>query len=307
MTRPALNPPASPYLLLTLTALIWAGHTIVVRAVVGEIPPLGFAFWRWAVAALVLLPFGLPALWRHRAVVRRHIRLITLLSACQATGFSAFVYVGLQYTDAVNGSLLQGSLPINVVVIAWLITGATITARQSVGVATGFAGLAMIVLRGDLATAVELRLNIGDLMMWAGVACSAAFSVLLRRAPRELDATALTTVNGIIGSALLLPLYAWEWADGRPMPFDATALAAIAYVSVFSSVIAQVFWVMGVSRVGPATASYFIYLTPVFGTIMAIAILGESFGWFHAAGIALIFGGIWLATGSGTRSSRREG
>jgi drug/metabolite transporter (DMT)-like permease len=61
-------------------------------------------------------------------------------------------------------------------------------------------------------------------------------------------------------------------------------------------VLAQIFWAFSVSRVGPGRAGYFIYLSPVFGVILAVSLLGEQFRWFHAVGIALIFTGIWLAT-----------
>ena len=95
---------------------------------------------------------------------------------------------------------------------------------------------------------------------------------------------------------LTLPLHLWEIAQGDGMPLTITVFWASAFVALFPSVLAQIFWADAIRQVGATTAGYFIYLTPVFGAVMAILLLGEAFAWFHLAGIALIFAGIWLAT-----------
>jgi drug/metabolite transporter (DMT)-like permease len=287
---------ASPYLLLTLTALFWAGHTVVYRAAVNEIPPLGLAFWRWAVTVLLAAPFVAGRSWRARGSLRRHWRLITILSVLNVVGFSGLVYIALERTSAVNAGLLQGSLPICIVLVAAIATEARTTARQGAGVAIGFAGMALIVLRGDPAALVRLEFNTGDLIMLAAVLLYALYSILLRRLPKAIDATMTIFATGVVGTLLLAPLYFWESASGRTMPLDATAVAVIAYTALFASLAAQIFWVAAVAKVGPTTAGYFIYLTPVFVAVMATTLLGEAFRWYHGVGIALIFGGIWLAT-----------
>jgi len=48
--------------------------------------------------------------------------------------------------------------------------------------------------------------------------------------------------------------------------------------------------------VGANAAGFTLHLLPAFGTVLAIVLLGESFGAFHAAGIATILAGVILAT-----------
>ncbi len=296
MERRWLGPLASPYMLLTLTALFWAGHTIVYRAVVGEIPPLGLAFWRWAITVILAAPFVAGRTWEARETLKREWRLIVVLASLNVVGFSGLVYIALEHTSAVNAGLLQGALPICIVLVAWLVTRARSTGRQTAGVAIGFAGMAVIVLRGEPAALARMEFNAGDLVMLAAVLLYALYSILLRRLPAAIDATMTIFATGVVGTIMLAPLYAWETANGRPMPFDATSAAVVAYTALFASLAAQIFWVAAVARVGAATAGYFIYLTPVFVAVMATTLLGEIFRWYHAVGIALIFGGIWLAT-----------
>ena len=87
-----------PYLLLSLTSLFWAGNTVLGRFIVGHIPPVTFAFIRWAGAFLILLPFAALPLLRDWPTIRKHAVLMTVIAL---TGFSAYntmAYYGLQYT-----------------------------------------------------------------------------------------------------------------------------------------------------------------------------------------------------------------
>jgi drug/metabolite transporter (DMT)-like permease len=287
---------AEAYALLMLVALFWAGNTVVGRAVYQDLPPLGFAFWRCFAAFLVLAPFGLPRLWRARAVVRAHLGILVALGFLGMAAFSALVFVGLRYTEAVNGALIQGTLTVNILLVSLVLLGTPVAARQAAGVVVAMAGLAAIVARGEIATLLGLRLNIGDLLMWLGVVAHALYSVLLAQRPKELDLIGFMTAAFMFGSLILAPFHVWESLDGRPMPVNVTAALAVGFVALFPSVVAQLFWAEAVGRVGATAAGYFIYLTPVFGAAMAIAFLSETPAWFHAAGIALIFAGIYLAT-----------
>ena len=295
----------SAYMLLTLTALMWSGSVIVGRAVAGEVPPLALNFWRWAVALIVIAPIGLPAVWAQRAVVLRHWRILTVLALFNMTAFGSLMFLALQDTEAVNGSLLLGSMPINIVIVSLVFLGVAITARQALGVALGFAGLVMIIARGDPAAITGLAFNVGDLVFWLGIFLYALYSVYLPRAPKELELAPFMTVLFAVGTLTCLPLYLWETlVRGWPVPLTFATVWSIGYLGLFPSLTAQILWVVAVRKVGANTAGYFIYLSPVFGVILAIGLLGEAFRWFHAAGIALIFAGIYLATIS--RSTARS-
>ena len=152
---------ASAYFLLTLTAMFWAGSVIAGRALAGEVPPFSLNFWRWFIAFALAAPFGLRGAWDNRAIVGRHWRLLTMLAVFNMTAFGSLLFLALERTEAINGSLLIGSKPINIVLVSLIVLRVRITPRQSIGVALGFAGIATIVCRGDLAVLVGLDLGIG--------------------------------------------------------------------------------------------------------------------------------------------------
>ena len=183
------------------------------------------------------------------------------------------------------------------VVLTWTwkeLYGDRFGGRESIGVVLGFAGVAFIVTRGDLDVLLALTVNIGDVLLLLATMSYSVYAVFLRRAPPGLSSSAL--MAGMFGFAALymLPLWLIElYVFDRPVTVNATAVWSIGFMTIGPSVLAQIFWAYSVSRVGPGRAGYFIYLAPVFGVTLAVSLLGR---WFHAAGIALIFTGIWLAT-----------
>jgi drug/metabolite transporter (DMT)-like permease len=286
----------SPYVLMLLPILFWAGNAIIGRASVGEIPPFALSFWRWVVALVILLPFGLPRVMAQRARIRRRLGLLVVLAVTSVAAYNTLLYLALQTTSAINAILLAAAMPIMIVVLSWLWLGEAIGWKRGVGVLVSLAGVLAVVARGDMAVLAALQLQTGDAWMLMAVLSWAVYSVLLRRHPAGLDPVALLTVLVALGVPCILPFYLWELSQGQVWQPTAETLAIIAYVGIFPSVLAYYFWNEGVAALGANTAGQYTYLMPVFTAILAVIFLDESFRWFHAAGLGLIFFGIWLAT-----------
>lgn len=283
-----------PYLLLTLTALFWSGNFIVARAVHLDVPPMGLVFWRWFGALIVVLPFA----WRHIQadwpVIRRHWRIIFTLAALGVASFNTLVYLGLQTTTALNAVLLQSAIPILIFGFAYVIFRDTVRPLQALGIVLSLTGVSTIVARGEIATIHGLAFNRGDLLVFAAVVLWAIYSVLLRKRP-VMHPLSFLTLTIAISVVLLAPLYGWEHLSGRVMHLDHTTVLAVGYVAIFPSVLAYMFYNRGVDLIGANRAGTFIHLMPLFGSIMAILFLGETFRVYHAVGIVLILSGLMLA------------
>jgi drug/metabolite transporter (DMT)-like permease len=291
------RPLALGYGFLVVSLLLWSGNSVVARyAMVSEVPPIGFAWWRWVVALAIFLPFTAAGLWRDRALIRRHWRFLAAFGVVSIACYNTFFYLGLEHTTAVQGSLIQSVLPVLVLLMGLVLFGEPITLRQWVGVALSLGGAALIVARGSLAALGALTLNVGDLWCLAAVLVWAGQIVLMRWKPRELPIVRFMAVTTAIGVVCLAPAYAWEHASGRTMPVDWTTAALVLYVAIFASVIASTIYNEGVFRVGAATSGYFGNLFPVFSAGLAILLLGEEIAWYHWIGAGLVLGGIYLAT-----------
>ncbi|WP_119422152.1 DMT family transporter [Desertibaculum subflavum] len=287
-----------PYLLLVLTTLFWSGNFVLGRAVHDAVPPVALAFWRWAGGFLIVLPFAWPHLARDIAVVRRHLPLVLLLSALGVASFNTLVYLGLGRTTAINGLLIQSFMPLAIIAASLMLFGERINRWQAIGLALSLAGIVAIVARGELATLAALDVNAGDLLIVLAILAYALYTALLRRRPTMHPLSFLAVTFGL-GALMLVPLYGWEHVAVRQLAGNPTTFAAIAYVALFPSVLAYLCYNRGVELIGANRAGQFVHLMPVFGSLMAVAFLGESFRLFHAIGIALIFAGILVAARRG--------
>lgn len=294
--------PAVAYGLLAVAALCWAGNFILGRAVHAEIPPVGLAFWRWAVACAVLAPFTAGVAWRYRAVLVRHWRLVGVLAVLGVAVFHVCIYRALHTTTAINVALIQATVPLLIPIVGFALDREPVGSRQGAGIVLSLAGAATIVLRGDLAALAAFDFAPGDLWALAAAAAWSVYTALLRRAPRDLPPLALILAIAALGSAVLAPLYLWERAVLGGFAVTVDTVLAIAYVALFASVVAYICWNRGVGAVGPTKAGLFVHLMPVFTAALALAFLGERLHGFHLAGVALIAAGIVLTTTARGRS-----
>ncbi len=284
------------WLLMMLPPLFWASNAVLGRAVAGEVPPVGLAFWRWTLGALLVLPFAWPHLRRDAGRLVREWRTVLLLTALGIGVFNTFLYIGLNSTTALNAVMMQSSMPVLIVLMSWALFRERVTALQAVGIAVSLAGATTLIARGDLALLLGLELNAGDLWITVAVLSYAAYTALLRRRP-AVHGLSFIMATFAVGAALLLPFYLWETVvGGRPMPLTATAAGAAVYVALFPSILAYMCFNRSVALAGANTVGLSIHLVPVFGSLLAILFLGEQLHLYHAVGIALIAAGIALAT-----------
>jgi drug/metabolite transporter (DMT)-like permease len=250
---------------------------------------------RWVGVFFVLLPFAWPHLRADWPALRRRLPLLVVLSA---TGFAlnnALSYWALQYTQALNALMIQSSGPLFVALWSLLLFGVRLTVAQFAGIALSLAGVFTILLHGDLAALANIEFNRGDLMFASAVLAFGLYSALMPRRPVTHPLSLIMFTTGC-GSLLLLPFSIWELSSGTTLQFDALTLATLVYVVIFPSTLAYLFFNRGIALIGPNRAAPFLHLVPVFGSVMAIALLGERPRLFHLVGYLLVLSGVVIAS-----------
>jgi drug/metabolite transporter (DMT)-like permease len=283
-----------PYLLLSLTSLFWAGNTILGRFIVGHVPPITLAFVRWSGACLILLPFAAAHLKRDWPTIRAHAAQLVLIAFVGFSVYNTMAYYGLQYTTAINGLLLQSMAPLFVAVWTFVLFGDRLTLRQACGIAVSLTGVVVIVCHGSLAVLLGIDFNRGDISFVLALVIYGFYAAYLRRRP-SIHPFSFLAVGMGLGALFLLPGVAWEVGAGRTIVLDTESFVSFAFICIFPSLLGYLFLNRGIELIGANRAAPFIHLVPVFGSIMAIALLHESFEIYHAVGYALVFAGITVA------------
>jgi drug/metabolite transporter (DMT)-like permease len=291
-----------PYLLLSLTSLFWASNIVVGRYVAGHVPPMTISCVRWFGAFLTLLPFAWSHLRRDWPALMARLPLMLGLSA---TGFAinnALSYWALQYTQALNALLMQSSGPLFIALWSLLLFGVRLTWAQLAGIAISLAGVLTIILRGDFSALAGIQFNKGDVMLAGSLLSFGLYSALMTLRPVTHPLSLITFTTGG-GALLLLPFSIWEFQNGFKLQFDTPTVATIAYVVSLPSTLAYLFFNRGIVLIGPNRAAPFFHLMPVFGSAMAILLLGEQPRLFHLVGYVMVLAGVLIASRQGSAAS----
>jgi drug/metabolite transporter (DMT)-like permease len=295
-------PPPKPglaYALLTLAALFWTGNWVVGRLLADLVPPSALTFWRWAIAVALLLPFVGPRLWAARGLLVREWRPIVVLGLLGGGLHNVLQYWGLDYTLATNGAILNATTPVLIIVLGTLVFGDPFSRRAAAGALIALLGTLALITRLDFAMLASVGPNRGDLLIFISMVMLSGYTVGLRRRPAGLDALSFLACFALVA---LVPVgigYALEHAAGQRIVLNTTSIAGMLYIALFPALLAYLFWDIGVRAVGSARAGVFMYLMPVFGSLLGMAFLGERFELYHAVGMGLIFAGVAIAARRG--------
>jgi drug/metabolite transporter (DMT)-like permease len=296
----------SAWTLLVLANLLWAGNIVLGRGMVGVVPPIALAYWRWTGAFLIAIGVAWPYLRRDWRVLLGRWRLMLVLSATGIATYNTMSYIGLTSTTALNVLLLQSAGPLIIILWAFALFGDRPSVWQAAGVVLSLAGVAVIAAHGSLESLLHLSITRGDVWILAALVIYGVYAALFRVRPATHPMSFLVATMGI-GSMMILPFYLWEVAEGGRIEGGLPAWLALAYIAVFPSFVAYLFFNRGIELIGAARSGQSWHLMPVFGSILAVVFLGEQFHVYHAIGIALIAGGIVLASvKKGTAAKDRE-
>jgi len=289
-----ISPSLKAYLLLTATTLCWGANAILGKIAVGEISPMLLVTLRWLSVVILLLIFARKYLIQDWPILRHHLRYICLMGTLGFTAFNALFYVAAHSTSAINIGILQGSIPVFVLLGTFLLYQFRITTVQASGVAITLVGVITVASGGNIKLLADLSINQGDLYMLIACLFYAGYSIGLSRRP-AVSALGLFSSIAVVAFIVSLPLLAIEIGSDKFQAPTPTGWIVVALVSILPSLIAQVFFMHGVSLIGPGRAGVFVNLVPVFTSILAVVFLQEAFEVFHAVSLGLVLGGIGLS------------
>jgi drug/metabolite transporter (DMT)-like permease/uncharacterized membrane protein YfcA len=212
--------------------------------------------------------------------------------------FSAMQYVGLQYTTALNVSVLNSLAPVMIVAAGAALFRERLSGRQLAGIGLSLAGVLVIVTKADLGTLTLLAFDVGDLIIFGNMMIWAIYSVCLRFAPR-IHWLTFAFVLALVSALGTLPAMVWEHASGYRLQGNLETVLAVVYVAIFPSVVGYAAWNRGVTAIGAGRAGAFLYIIPLYSAVLASVFLGERLMAFHVAGFAAIVAGVTLAARRG--------
>lgn len=275
---------------------IWAGNFIAARALADQIPPIQFNFWRWVVALIVILPFGLKRLPKDWSYARNNFGYLSLMAILGVTLMNSFIYKAGQTTESLNMALIMPFTPAAIVILARAVYGEKISWQRGVGLTVATAGILVLICRGSWKTLAAWSFQNGDFWTLGCMLCFALYSLFMRKRSREVSNVGFNILVFALGIAYTLPLVAAELVF-EPLPaFNYAAIIGILYSGVGCSALAFWLWTAAIDNIGPVKAGIIYYTLPFFAAIMANVVLGEKVTATQGIGGFMIIFGVIAAT-----------
>ncbi len=279
-----------------LATLIWSGNFIVARGIYKQFPPVSLAFWRWLGASLILLPFAWKSFARDWPSIKKSAWYFILAALTGVAMFNTFVYIGGQYTTAINLALIGTTTsPIISIILAKIFLKEPIGWQKVTGITICVAGILFLLSKGDFRNLLSFQFTKGDSWVLAAAFAFAVYNTMVKRKPTSVAPISFVFIAFVIGTLLLLPFFIWETNHTAPINWNVNLFLILLYLALGASVICFLIWNIAIRKLGAGRAALFGNLIPVFSTLEAVLILNESFTNVHIISIALVFTGILIA------------
>lgn len=279
------------FLFPLFAVLIWSINAVVSKMSATAIDPAAISFYRWLLALLVLAPFALPGVWRHRQQVKQNGWKLLVLGLLGMVLYQSLAYYAAHSVSALFMGILNALIPLLTVLLSLLLLRLAPTVGILLGSLLSFCGLVWLVSQGNPAQLLSHGLGKGELMMFAASGSYALYGVLTKRWALPLPNWQSLWVQIFFGVLLLTP----GFLMAPDVSLNAHNIPLVLFAGIPASVIAPFLWIQGVARLGASTTSIFMNLVPIFTAIIAVLFLHEQLHAYHYIGGGITIAGVALA------------
>lgn len=267
-----------PMLIALLAPLLWGSTYAVVSLYLTDYSPYWVAVWRALPAGLLLLllyPRMPPLPWGKQF----------LLAFCNIAAFFALLFVAAFRLPGAVAGTLGATLPLVLMLLAWLQDG---TRPSLKWLLLGLMGLA----------GVLLLLNPSANLDPVGVACAMLATVLIGQSSRWMrhwpvnDLLALTAWQLLLGGLMLIPL-AWWLAGPMPLP-DPASVPGLLWLLLLNTALGYWAWLWGLKHHGPEVMGMLALTNPMMAVSLGVLMVGETLDVSQWIGIGVILLSLFL-------------
>ncbi|RMA10700.1 hypothetical protein EA161_24235 [Klebsiella pneumoniae] len=256
---------------------------------------------RWALTALLLGLLYRRQIAGSRHLLRANAPAVVVLTLCGQVSFPLTLYIGLQTTSALNAAIYMSATPSMVLLINRLFFRDPVSGRNWLGVAFSTLGVMILLFQGNPLHAASLHtFAIGDLWAMGSALSWALYCSLLRLKDRRIPANGFVAVSSLLGALILVPIVifwlmrhpAQDWAAWRE-PFY---LSGLAYLVIFPSWLAYLFWNKGIASIGATRGEIYTHIIPLSGGVLSILFLHTQLQAWHLFSALFIMLGIVICS-----------
>ena len=280
-------------LALVVTTLLWGSSFIMLKVLLGEVPPVAIAFLRFLIAAPFLLGI---ALWKGRGKKRPpgSWKSFIVLGFLGVALYNVLQNLGLNLIMTSESSLLVCTDPIFIAVLGYYFLGERLGAAKVTGILIAFLGVAVIVLRGGPGFASSWQGFLGDVLSLGGAVTWAVYSVYGKKRLASNSAYDVAAFSAVFGAIFLLQLMAV--VEGVALPVTAAGWILLILLGLLPSGVAYLLWYVAMEDISAYKAGLSLFFIPLVSMVLAALLLGDQLDLLFRVGASLVLGGVLVTT-----------
>lgn len=288
-------------LAMLVAVVFWAGAFIAGKVGVQEFSPYGLTFFRFFFATILifaLLFHREGANWRLERSVWPWAIILGIIGMF---GYHVLFFTALQYTSAVNSSMIGATNPLITTILAAIFLKEYLNWKRIGAIILALSGVLLTVTNGDLNVLFHFDLNIGDMVMLVAVACWAAYSVMSKQVMGQTTPLKLIAHVFLVCVIVMIPFMIREKVWLQLPEISLQGWASVLYMAIFPSVLGYLIQMTSIQQIGASRTAIFINLVPVVSMVLSYFLLHEPIGWFKVMTAGMIISGVYLSTRLGQK------
>ncbi|MCB0661130.1 MAG: EamA family transporter [Saprospiraceae bacterium] len=283
------------HIAVLIVSLIYGANYTIAKEVMGGnyLQPVGFIWLRVSFAVLVF--WTLHQVWSREKIEWKDLGLLALCGLFGVAVNQSFFFAGLHYTTPINASLIMTTNPILVLLIAAAIGQEKITIPKFIGIVLGMSGAILIITngRGIVFTGDQA---LGNLLVLINATSYGIYLILVKKLMVKYKALTVVKWVFLFGLIYISPIGLPQLADVDWNSFTTGVWVSIAYVLIFTTVLAYLLNAYALNTLQSTTVSIYIFLQPLFAAMVALSLGKESLTWIKLIAGLLILSGILMVT-----------
>lgn len=291
------------YIRLYLVAFFWGGTFVAGRSLMGDVHPVSAAFFRFAIASLLLLAIT----WKREKLPRLSAQQLVAITALGATGifaYNLFFFNGLSLIGAGRASLIIALNPVFITIASALIYREPLPKRRIFGICLSVTGAIIVITQGHPFSVFDGGIGRGELLIFGCVVSWTLYSIIGKTAMRGLSPLVAVCYSSIAGTLLLAIPAIQQGSLNAAMSYSPATWLSLMYLGMFGTVIGFLWYFQGIQTIGPSRAAVFINFVPVNGVLLATLVLGEPITLSLLTGGILVISGSYLANAVFSKTSK---
>ncbi|MDO8551197.1 MAG: DMT family transporter [bacterium] len=278
---------------LVIANIIWGAASPIFKWSLDNIHPFTLAFFRFWLAALILLPFA----WNNLKVEKKDWHTLIILSISGITFNISFFFLGLSLAPSINAPIIATSGPIFLLMGCWFYLKEKIKKKIIFGTLIGFLGVSLIILQPLLENGFDGEV-LGNLFFVLATIGAVIHTVFARKIMPHYSAVTITFWSFFIGALTFAPFFSWETGKyGLLAGISYVGITGIVFGVVLCSVAAYYLFNLSIKMLQAQEVGVFAYLDPIVAIIIAIPLLGEIPTPLYILGSLFVLVGILTAEG----------